>query len=123
MAGHWIKWEKGLTRKTEILQIARMTRSDPLTTAARAMLVWEWADDQTETGFIDGVTREEVDAIAGLNGFAAAMEATLPAPWLLVQPTGIQFPNYDHHNGKTAKKRLMAYIRKRRERQRVASEA
>lgn len=116
MAGHWIKWEKGLHRKPEILQISRLTKECPLTTSARAMLVWEWADDMTEDGKVDGVGREEIDSIAGLEGFAKAMETTRPSPWLLINPHGIQFPHYDHHNGETAKQRAKDALRKRKDR-------
>jgi hypothetical protein len=106
MAGQWIRWEKGLTRKPEIAQIARATGLDACSVAARCMLIWEWADDNTITGIIDGATWEQVDAISGCNGFAHAMANTRPHPWILFDDQGVTFPNYAHHNGVAAKKRL-----------------
>lgn len=116
MAGHWIKWEKGLVRKPEIKQIARVMKITPHEAAARCMTVWEWADDVTVDGTVPAMTKSDVDQEAGLNGFAKAMELTLPDPWLLLQPNGLTFPHYDRHNGKNGKTRALDAERKRKTR-------
>ena len=103
MAGHWIKWEKGLCRKPEIMQMAAQLNQSEQHTAACCMLVWEWADDITTEGLIK-VTKDAVDKIAGQPGFAQAM---VDAEWLVESATCIQFPNYERHNGNTAKKRMV----------------
>jgi hypothetical protein len=103
MAGHWIKWEKGLTRKPEVMAIAAALGSTDAHAAACCMMVWEWADDVT----VDGLIRarpEAVDKIAGQPGLAAAME---DAGWLVVSGLAIQFPNYARHNGKNGKRRAL----------------
>lgn len=101
MAGYWIKWEKGLVRKPEIMEIALSLEVSDQHAAACCMMVWEWADDVT----IDGLIRAKPDAIdrvSGQPGLASAMEA---CGWLVVSDSAIQFPNYDRHNGQNAKRR------------------
>jgi hypothetical protein len=102
MAGHWIKWEKGLTKKPEVMRIARALGISTYEAAASCMLVWEWADDVTTDGLVVGVTLEDVNQAAGIPGIGEAMQA---AGWLTGTATCIQFPNYNRHNGKTAKLR------------------
>lgn len=104
-AGHWIKWEKGLLRKPEVAQIAAKLKIDKFQTAARLMQVWEWADDATENGIIEGVTPDMVDDVAGILGMATAMSDVRPSPWLLIDSNGVTIPNFERHNGKSAKKR------------------
>jgi hypothetical protein len=102
MAGHWIKWEKGLTKKPEVMRIARALGISTYEAAASCMLVWEWADDVTTDGLVVGVTLEDVNQAAGIPGIGEAMQV---AGWLIPSSTCIQFPNYARHNGKTAKQR------------------
>lgn len=109
MAGHWIKWEKGLCRKPEVLEIAASLGVTDQHAAACCMLVWEWADDVTVEGIIRAKP-EAVDRIAGQPGMASAMESV---GWLVVSDSCIQFPHYDRHNGRTAKERALDATRKR----------
>lgn len=109
MAGHWIKWEKGLARKPEVMEIAAALGVTDQHAAACCMMVWEWADDVT----VDGLIRakpEAVDRVSGQPGLAAAMEA---CGWLVVSESAVQFPNYDRHNGSCAKARAIDAARKR----------
>ncbi len=112
MAGDWIKIEKTLTRKPEVLQIARLTGLDPWSVVGRLIDVWSWADAITEDGTIDNVGVEVVDTIAGHRGFAQAMAATRPLAWLLIDDHGITIPAYERHNGTSAKKRASNTRRK-----------
>jgi hypothetical protein len=113
MAGHWIEWEKGLTRKPEVLQIARALKINCCEAAARCMLVWEWMDDSTTDGIIEGCDRDTIDEIAGLAGFSNAMEATRPHPWISFDDVGLTVANFDRHNGECSKKRAIDAKRKR----------
>lgn len=108
MAGHWIKWEKGLLRKPEILEIARLLDVSEQHAASCCMSVWEWADDVTTDGLIKA-SSQVVDRIAGQAGMAEAMQSV---GWLVVQEKSVQFPNYDRHNGRTAKERALDANRK-----------
>lgn len=108
MAGHWIKWEKGLLRKPEIMAIAAALGVSDQHAASCCMAVWEWADDVTMDGLIR-VKPCAVDRVACQPGFADAMQSV---GWLVVSPSAIQLPNYDRHNGRTAKERALDANRK-----------
>lgn len=110
MAGDWIKWQKGLERKPEIVRIARTLNTSPINAAAMCMQVWSWADDNSTDGVVPGLTPEDVSTVVGLPGIAEAMTV---AGWLVISDSGIQFPNYDRHNGSTAKARALDASRKR----------
>lgn len=112
MAGHWIKWEKGLTRKPEVMQIATALGVTDQHAAACLMLVWEWADDVT----VDGLIRARADAVDRVAGHPGLSDAMIDAGWLVVGETTLQFPNYDRHNGSCAKARALDASRKRSER-------
>lgn len=112
MAGDFIRWEKGLCRKPEIIQMARKLKRSIPEVAARCMMFWEYADEATTDGHLPGVTEEVIDEIAGLPGLAKAMSETVPAPWLSITDLGALILNYDRHNGRCAKKRLIDADRK-----------
>lgn len=119
MARDWIKWEKGLIDKPEVVQMARWLsqKHDRLfieeEIAARLMRVWEWADTNTTDGSILGIGLDFVDRKAGIEGFSSAM---IEAGWLLVDGMGLLFPNFTRHNGNSAKTRALEAERKRLER-------
>lgn len=129
MAGDWIKWVKGLTRKPEVFAIAAALGLGRREVASALMEVWEWADDcvtklsrsERDAGAAadDGVVtvkadaRAVVDALVGVPGFAAAMESV---GWLRVIPDAIEFPKFSRHNGKNAKERALAAERQRAKR-------
>lgn len=120
MGGFYIRWEKGLCMKPEILQIAMALGISNLEAAARCMMVWEWSDEQTVDGRIDGVSSDHVDLVAGKKGMAHALSKTKPAPWLLIDSTGLTFVNFERHNGQSAKKRIAAAERMRKTRKKGA---
>ncbi len=116
----WVKWTKGLTRKREVVAIAAALGIGRHETAARLMEVWEWADDNTTGCHVPSVTQTFLDEIAGVTGFAAAM---VSVGWLSVSADGLTFPNFERHNGDTAKSRALAAERKRKQRETVTTES
>ena len=110
MAGHWIEWEKGLVRKPEVLRIARLLGCTPQHAAACCMMVWEWAEDVTENGLIDGLTPADVSFAAGVEGIGEAMIA---CGWLVETGDAVALPNWERHNGEPAKRRAVDAMRKR----------
>jgi len=75
--------------------------------------LWTWADAQSRDGHANGVTTRWVNRYVHRDGFAEAMVAV---GWLLVTETGIEFPNFERHNGETAKARALATVRKQKQR-------
>ncbi len=113
MAGNWIKWTKGLTTKREVLALANAMETDRSIVVVMLMEFWEWADDNTDDGHIRGVTMSDIDAIVRFDGFAKHL---IGVHWLKKTRSGMSIPNFDRHNGKSAKARVLDAERKRRSR-------
>ena len=108
MSMPWIKYEKGLTNKPEVVQLARRLGIDRYAVVGHLLAFWDWADSTTEDGLVAGLSLEDVDAIAGRAGFAEALCECQPKAWLLVHEDGLMIPAWDRHNGANAKRRAMA---------------
>lgn len=103
MAGDWIKMEVSTPDKPEVLALtAKMGWDDPDLTVGKLFRVWRWFDQQTTDGNAPGVTKALLDRIAGVTGFAEAMQFV---GWLVVTDDGASLPNFGKHCGKTAKER------------------
>jgi len=114
MAGNWIKWVKGLTRRTEVVRMSTGHLSginaDRRRIAVACMEFWEWADDETTDGALSGCTPAFVDDLVALPGFFAAM---VSVGWIVETPQGIVIAHFERHNGESAKQRAMDADRKR----------
>lgn len=108
MAGDWIKWIKGLTRKPEVLAISEALSMDRRAVASRCMEVWEWWDENSPYGSARGVTLAFLDELVGAPGFASAMA---DEHWLVESRDGMMLPNFDRHNGEPAKTRALGQKR------------
>jgi hypothetical protein len=108
MAGDWIKVETTMPDKPEIFQMAERLQIDPDAVAGKLLRVWIWADQQTVDGNAPSVTKALLDRVTGVTGFT---EALMECGWLLKEGDGYAFPNFDRHNGKTAKKRAQTHKR------------
>ena len=104
MAGDWIKMEVGLPEKPEVWQIAGMVGIDADSVVGKLLKVWRWFDAHTESGNAVGVSYPLVDHVAGVSGFAEAMAL---CGWLRQDGSTLILPNFDRHNGKTAKNRAL----------------
>jgi len=103
MAGEWLKFEANTPEKPEVFSItAAMGWDDPDLTVGKLLKVWRWFDQQTIDGNAPSVTLALLDRISGVTGFAKCM---CDAGWLTQNDIGLSLPNFDRHNGKTAKDR------------------
>jgi hypothetical protein len=98
----WIKFETATSHKPEVWQMAQDLGIDPDAVVGKLLRVWAWFDEQTENGNAPSVTKALLDRYVGVTGFVTAM---LQVGWLSEDETGISIPNFDRHNGSTAKKR------------------
>lgn len=121
VAGEWIKWTKGLTRKREIVAIASMLQLDRRIVACCCMELWEWADDNTINGHVPSVTKTFLDELVCVTGFGGALQKV---GWLECceepENESITFVNFERHNGKPGKHRALASDRKRKQREKVS---
>lgn len=104
MAGDWLKMEVALPEKPEVWQIAGMTGIDPDAVVGKLLKVWRWFDAHTEEGNAVGVTYALVDHVTSVTGFGEAMAL---CGWLFQDGSTLRCPNFDRHNGKTAKDRAL----------------
>ena len=113
MAVPWIKVRTNVRDQREVFVTARRLGLARDHAVGLCVRFWAWADSQTTDGIIDGIRPADIDAVVEHEGFAAAL---VDAGWLLVDERGVIIPNFDRHNGESAKKRVLAAERKRRQR-------
>lgn len=105
MAGDWLKFEVNTPEKPEVLAITiEMGWDDPDLTVGKLLRVWRWFDQHTQEGNAANVTPALLDRVIGVTGFCQAM---VNVGWLSINDDGVSLPNFDRHNGSTAKKRVM----------------
>lgn len=104
MAGDWLKFEKSTPEKPEVFAIAARISLPSDTVVGKLFRVWAWFDTHTLDGNARGVTPAQLDDVAGVTGFIAAMAAV---GWMLVDNDGVSLPNFERHNGETAKQRAL----------------
>lgn len=105
MAGEWLKFDASTPDKPEVLAITvTMGWEDPDLTVGKLLRVWRWFDQHTIDGNAVGVTASLLDRLLGVGGMCAAMEKV---GWLLITEDGLSLPNFERHNGKTAKDRAL----------------
>lgn len=110
MAGDWIKFEKTTSDKTEIGEIAaRLNMDDPDFVIGKLVRFWAWVDSITNTGELK-TTYAFIDRMVYCPGFARALAAV---GWLEGRDGLLSIPNFDRHNGRSAKARSLEAEAKR----------
>lgn len=104
MAGDWLKLEHATLDKPEVFEMASELGTAPEEVVGRLLRVWAWVDQQSLTGNALSVTEVTLDRIARRDGMAKAMRMV---GWLSGSEGALCFPNFDRHNGKTAKSRAL----------------
>ena len=123
MAGDWIKFEISTSEKPEVWAMAQALGIDADAVVGKLLRVWAWFDQQTPDGnaisvtsgvtkalatryqgVTSGVTKALLDRRVGVSGFCDAM---ISVGWMIEESGSVGLPNFDRHNGKTAKTRAM----------------
>lgn len=100
----WIKVRDNLVDDPTVGRICIATKLDKYAVVGRLVKLWAWADQYTTDGNAD-VTLGYVDSMLDCLGFA---DALVLVHWLEVPENGrIRIPNFERHNGKSAKKRAL----------------
>jgi hypothetical protein len=123
VAGDWLKVEGVTPDKPEVFEIATLLKIPPTDAFGRLFLVWRWFDAHTENGNAANVSAAYIDHIAGVAGFAQAMQSVR---WLDASADGAMgctLPHFDRHNGKTAKSRALTSKRVAKHKERNANGA
>ena len=116
MAGDWIPYLKDLPEKLEVLALSRRTGRSVAEVVLALLRLWSWADAQT----IDGHLPRDVD-VTLLSRCIRDTDETFFTElacvgWLVETEAGLFLPNFDYWMGRSAKSRLQAAKRQRRNR-------
>lgn len=121
MANDWIKMRVDLFTHPKVVRMASALKADTLRTVGGLMSVWSLFDAHSSDGTLEGYTPEIVDTHLRWDGFSAAMQAV---GWLAFDPAnGLSLPEFDTHNGQSAKRRAQDADRKREVRKVSADKA
>ena len=113
-----VRISSGLVRKLsgscpDSVRILSGSCPDPVlimsATVGAILRIWSMADQFASDGILKGMTCETLDQYVGIPGFALEM---VGVGWLVDQGDSLQLPNYQEHNGTTAKTRAMDQARK-----------
>ena len=114
MAGDWIKVEKLTPDKPEIRHISRACQVSMDSAFTAWFRLWCWFDSVTADGRLAILTPEDCDATGRLPGLGQAL---VDVGWVEFDTAGgAVIPNWDAHNGQSAKRRSLDVCRKRRSR-------
>ena len=103
MAGDWIKMRGNLWDDPRVAKLADLTNSNEAMVIGSLYWLWATADQHTEDGVMPDLSERAIDRKTGLPGFASAL---ISVGWLEVNGDGVQIPDFEKHNGTSAKKRL-----------------
>lgn len=118
MAGDWIKMRADLHTHPKVVRLSSALNADRLRIVGGLHAVWCLFDAHSEDGSLSGYTLQAVDELIGFPGFAGAM---CGVKWLETGPDGLLLPEFDEHNGQSAKRRATETKRKRQEREAEAA--
>lgn len=113
MAGDWIKMRSDLFTHPKVVRISSALKADTLRTVGGLMSVWCLFDAHSVDGELVGYTKETLDSHVRWDGFSSAMESV---GWLIENDDGLELPNFESHNGQSAKRRAQDADRKKESR-------
>jgi hypothetical protein len=112
----WIKVRTNLSDDPSVWEIADALNMDAFAVIGRLHSMWAWFDGQaTADDPWVYVTSTAMDRRLACAGWCAAVAA---AGWLLIDGNRLGIPNFDRHNGETAKERALASKRQKKKRSR-----
>ena len=98
----WIKMRTNLDTDPRVIMMADGLETTEIHVVGLLWKVWSWADQHSLDGNAISVTKTFLDRYLSVTGFGNAMENV---GWLIADEEGLTFPNFEEHNGNTAKKR------------------
>lgn len=114
MAGDWIKMRSNLRRHPKVVRLASASNADRLRVVGGLHAVWCLFDEHSEDGRLYGYTPSAIDEEIGWPGFC---DLLIAIGWVESDGNdGLSLPDFDTHNGASAKRRAMEADRKRAER-------
>lgn len=99
---NWIKVEVTTPDKPEVARLSTLLGLDPDAVVGKLVRLWAWADAQCEDGNTLGVTSAFLDRLTYCPGFTNAL---IEVGWMTGTEENFTLPDFDRHNGKSAKQR------------------
>lgn len=110
MTVNWIKFRKNLISDGRVLIVSHKCHVDSVTVIGALVTLWCLADEYADkNGCLFGYTADIIDKEVGIVNFCES----LGADWMDLAGEWVRLPDYQIHNGETAKKRAQATERKR----------
>jgi hypothetical protein len=110
MSGPWIKMTTNLRRHPKVVRMASALKADRLRIVGGLHSAWSVFDEHSEDGVLVGYTPDILDEEIGWPGFTAAM---IRVCWADFDGESLVLPEFDTHNGASAKRRAQDADRKR----------
>ena len=111
MAGDWIKMRVDLRDDPAVFKLAEILCVEELHVIGSLFCFWSWVDKHAVDGRVDGATSRLIDKVSMTPGFADALVAV---GWLDIDENGVTMPNFQRHNGESAKERSLKNARQAR---------
>jgi len=116
MAGDWIKFRTSLLRDGRVLKLSRSNATNVTTVVGALVTLWCYGDEQADqNGVLEGYSKGHMNDLLGIPNFIE----TLPECWIDHDCEWVKLPNYQEHNGETAKKRASDQKRQQKSRKTV----
>ena len=107
---NWIKVRSNLRTSPRVVIVASHLSATPITALGAICTAWMLADEHAdEHGLLTGIDLNALDGMIGIDGLGEAMAKV---GWLEATEAGVQFIDYEKHNGSTAKSRAREQQRK-----------
>lgn len=97
----WIKIRTDLRNHPKVVRLASALKTDRLRTLGALQVVWSAFDTHSADGLLEGYALDTIDEDT-FPGFGAALQQVR---WIEVVEGGLRLPEFDTHNGASAKKR------------------
>ena len=107
---NWIKVQTNLRTSPKLVRVASALKWTPVQSMGAVITCWMLADEHaSETGLLEGLNFSDINLMVSCPGLAEAMACV---GWLKETARGVQYVNYEEHNGSTAKSRAREQKRK-----------
>lgn len=113
MSENWIKMRNNLQSHPKVVRMSSALKADRLRIIGGLHAVWCLFDEHSTDGTLSGYDADSIDSLIGFEGFSRALSAV---KWLEIHADFVALPEFDEHNGQSAKRRAMETKRKRAER-------
>ena len=110
MAGDWIKVRIDLVDDPDVFILSDLLSIESPTVVGHLVAFWSWLDRHTADGKEIKLSESMIDRRVGLPGFASSLRQI---GWLSGENMALELPNYDRHNGSSAKARALESEAKR----------